>query len=75
MRLVVGTAVSNICMDVGTEVVGTYTCGSGDPSSRQPNQRWSYDADTGLVVSTSAPGPGPATYGGQCLTAVDEAKS
>ena len=27
-------------------------------------QWWSLDADSGLVVSTSAPGPGPADFGG-----------
>ena len=65
-------AAAPICMDAGSkDSVGTYQCGSGaGASSRQPNQRWSLDADSGLVVSTSAPGPGPADFGGWCLTAL-----
>ncbi len=63
-------AAAAVCIDAASsDSVGTYACGSGSGvSSHQPNQRWSVDADSGLVVSTSAPGPGPAGFGGQCLT-------
>ena len=68
------SAPASICMDASSkDSVGTYACGSGaGTSSRQPNQRWSLDEDSGLVVSTSAPGPGPADFGGWCLTVLGQ---
>ena len=55
-----------ICMDMGSSV-GLYRCGSGD-GYLQPNQRWSVDQTTGLVVLTTAPGPGSTEHVGECLS-------
>ena len=43
------SAPASICMDASSkDSVGTYACGSGaGTSSRQPNQRWSLDEDSG----------------------------
>ena len=53
------SAATGLCADVrgADSVVGTYACGSGS-GDKQPNQEWSVDAVTGLVVSLLAAGGG-----------------